>query len=63
MAISTLEVAQTLQTEMGPVGALALQEWLLAQQQALAAISAKLDADTGVGDTDYEATLNTFFTE
>jgi len=63
MAISTTDVARTLQTEMGPVGALALQEWLMNQQQALVAISAKLDADAGVTDTDYEATLNSFLTE
>lgn len=57
MAVSTTDVKTTLRQGMGAVQADALAAWMEAVQTDLAAVTAKLDADGGVTDTDYAATL------
>ena len=59
MAVSTKEVVATLRQGLGPVQADALAEWLEAVQTDLAAVTAKLDSDGGVTDTNYAALLTT----
>lgn len=62
MAVSTKEVADTLRQGMGAKQADALAELLVSMQADLSALStsitgitAQLDADDGVTDTDYAA--------
>jgi hypothetical protein len=63
MAISTNEVKKTLRQGMGAVQADALADWMEAMQEAVNDLAEKLDADGGVTDTDYEATVDALVTD